>query len=459
MKLDEIAEINPWWKDKESINNDDKIKAAQNSGIRWDRGQIFTYDKGIFSLRGPRQTGKTTWIKFRIRELLSRGIDPRSILYLSCDKISDFKELANSLSEFKEWAKQDELFIFLDEISFVEEWQRGLKYLVDKGDLKKSTIIVTGSSSLDITKSVERLPGRTGTGKRHFLFYPMTFREYVEARGQLQDLLIKKDWIGDCQLYIKEINGLVIDYCKSGGISSAVPVFTHDKNIPTYIYDTYAAWITGDLAKAEKRENLSRQIIHKIIESYVSSLNWTNIAKVTAAESHSTIADYVDTMEKLFFLQYVYTYAAHKKGAGFARNKKIYFADPFLFFLGIFMTRNIERPFEFCNEFLLSKENQGKLIEGIVLNSIVAELNRRTQRDDFDYKNYVFFWSDGTGEVDFVVSMDEKEPIGIEVKWRNKPQLKRYPFKRSLILTEKEYNPEKGFIPVGVFLLDPGRWI
>ena len=59
MKIDEIAKSNLWWKDKENINNDEKIVRAKESGIKWDRAEIFEFEKGLFSLRGPRQTENT----------------------------------------------------------------------------------------------------------------------------------------------------------------------------------------------------------------------------------------------------------------------------------------------------------------------------------------------------------------------------------------------------------------
>jgi predicted AAA+ superfamily ATPase len=459
MRLDEIAESNEWWKAKENINNDDKIMRANESGINWDRGELFKLEEGLYSLRGPRQTGKSTWVKLRIRDLLlKKEVDPKSIFFLSCERIMDFNDLVEALVEYLKWIKKERTYIFLDEISFVKDWQRGLKYLIDRGDLAKSSIIVTGSSSLDLTKTVERLPGRVGEGKRKYQFNPMSFLEYIQSQNKLSDLLKKKKWIDETPLYIDEINHLLLDYCKSGGISRAVVRFVQKGMIPTSTYDAYSAWITGDLAKADKQENLSRQIIAKVIESYTTSLNWTAISKGTAAESHSTIADYADTMEKLFFLQHVYSYAQHKQGAAFAKNKKIYFSDPFLFFLGNYMTKNMESPYGFCSDFLLSKENQGKVIEGMVLNSIVAHLREKTQRDDFDYKNSVFFWSGSKGEVDFVACKG-KAPLGVEVKWRTKPEIKETPFKKTLLLTEKVFDPEKGKIPIGAFLLDPGKFL
>ena len=47
----------------------------------------------IYTLSGLRQVGKTTLIKFLIKDLLNLVEDPKTILYLSCDPIENRGEL------------------------------------------------------------------------------------------------------------------------------------------------------------------------------------------------------------------------------------------------------------------------------------------------------------------------------------------------------------------------------
>lgn len=82
--------------------------------------------------------------------------------------MADEKELFEVLNLYLNWAaafRLERKYIFLDEISSVRNWEKGLKYLVDTGALKNATVVLTGSHSIDIKGSIERLPGRRGEGE------------------------------------------------------------------------------------------------------------------------------------------------------------------------------------------------------------------------------------------------------------------------------------------------------
>ena len=67
MYAGELLGYNPWWMDKKAINADPQIKDWEESKLKWDPGlDAFKADDYIYSLRGPRQVGKTTLIKLWI---------------------------------------------------------------------------------------------------------------------------------------------------------------------------------------------------------------------------------------------------------------------------------------------------------------------------------------------------------------------------------------------------------
>ncbi|WP_256202728.1 AAA family ATPase [Sulfuracidifex tepidarius] len=72
--------------------------------------------------------------------------------------------------------------LILDEVTPLEDWWKIIKYYIDKGELSTDVIIVSGSSSLGITKSVERFPGRKGYGKEISVL-PLSFPQFVEVHG------------------------------------------------------------------------------------------------------------------------------------------------------------------------------------------------------------------------------------------------------------------------------------
>lgn len=121
-----------------------------------------------------------------IKDLLTEGRDSKSIFYYSCDLVSNEKELFEVINEYLDWAltfRLDRKYIFLDEISSVKNWEKGLKYLVDAGILKNISVILTGSHSIDIKRSIERLPGRRGEGDEPLdkILLPMKFAEFAET--------------------------------------------------------------------------------------------------------------------------------------------------------------------------------------------------------------------------------------------------------------------------------------
>lgn len=184
-----IPKHNPWWRDPSEISNDEKIKEFEAATIQWNPRIKYSikFDKDkIYTLRGPRQVGKTTLIKLLIKDLLTEGKDPKSIFYYSCDLVANEKELFEVINEYLDWAmtfRLDRKYIFLDEISSVKNWEKGLKYLVDAGILKNTSVILTGSHSIDIKHSIERLPGRRGEGDEPLdkILLPMKFAEFAET--------------------------------------------------------------------------------------------------------------------------------------------------------------------------------------------------------------------------------------------------------------------------------------
>ena len=191
MNLEDIHFQNPWWDLKENIENDRHIKIFNQCSFQYLPPLYNSSDlekSGIYTLRGPRQSGKTTTMKLLIKKLLDKGKDPSNILYLTLDNIKDKEELIETLKNWfllRQKAKADRLFVFLDEISFIDNWQIALKYLSDINLLSESFVLLSGSSAYDIKKSSERLPGRRGMGD-DFIQLPVSFKEYVQTIHHLQ---------------------------------------------------------------------------------------------------------------------------------------------------------------------------------------------------------------------------------------------------------------------------------
>src|SRR3989338_10368142 len=153
MELLDIRKQNPWWETKERINEDPKIRDYHSAKVKWMprlKKYIFLDKNVVYSIRGPRQVGKTTLLKIMIRELLQKN-QAINILYFACDLLKDNFALRDLLDTYLNWVRsqnQDRIYIFLDEISSVKDWQKAIKQFVDLHGNKNVTIILTGSHTL-----------------------------------------------------------------------------------------------------------------------------------------------------------------------------------------------------------------------------------------------------------------------------------------------------------------------
>lgn len=168
---------NPWW--------------AGNSippqyQLPYERKQlksIIAYEKlrRIVVIKGPRRTGKTTLMYQYIAKLLEKGVVPQRILFASMDDLNlrialqdliDTYQIALNLQE----KSADKLYLFLDEIHFLENWSLMAKTITDRD--KSIYLVVSGSSASLMAKSSESLAGRT----IEETILPFTFREAIEAQ-------------------------------------------------------------------------------------------------------------------------------------------------------------------------------------------------------------------------------------------------------------------------------------
>ena len=101
MDYSKLKEANPWWENKNLIDNDINLVRLEKQKIKWQYSIIESLEDGIYSLRGPRQVGKTTWIKQKIKSLLETT-EPKNILFYSCDDIRTFEELTELIELFLE---------------------------------------------------------------------------------------------------------------------------------------------------------------------------------------------------------------------------------------------------------------------------------------------------------------------------------------------------------------------
>ncbi len=74
--------------------------------------------------------------------------------------------------------------LFLDEVTSIPGWERGIKRLVDSGELRSVLVVTTGSRATDLRRGAERLPGRKGKlARTNYWFTPVAYGEFVRVCG------------------------------------------------------------------------------------------------------------------------------------------------------------------------------------------------------------------------------------------------------------------------------------
>ncbi|MBU1597812.1 MAG: ATP-binding protein [Nanoarchaeota archaeon] len=449
MELALLKESNPWWEDKNWADKDFHLTNLNKQSIRWIYTIIDDFSIGIYSLRGSRQVGKTCWIKQKIKYLLAKTA-LSNIFFYSCDNLNkdDLLEIINVFLELSESGKK---FIFLDEIPFVKDWELAIKHLYDAGKLKDCFVLLCGSNSLDLKRSVERLPGRGDAGKRHFIMQPLLFSEYLKAINFKLALTGKK--AKDEALLKLNLRGLTRaynDYLLTGGFLKIINEYYETKAISDASYDVYLKWIIGDLAKLNLKEKYAKQILRRVLETGSSEVSWSSLMSGTEVDTHNTIAKYAEALEEMFVLNILFKMDFNKKIPDYPKSKKIYFSDPFIISCAYKWVNSIEDNFRKYNTYL--EQNTDKISEGVFLNHMIRILTRRNKSNVFNYSDVIYYWTNKakTKEVDFVY--DGK---AFEVKYRNEIKSSDYrglsDFKEAYLITKRTF--DKRTYPIPVFLM------
>ena len=421
--------MNPWWDNESAIELDKHINALRNFKYTHNPPLLNEDFKpgSLYTIRGPRQIGKTTFLKLFIREKL-KYIPRESIFYWSCDNLVSGNDLIDLLDEYADFCKVKDArpeYILLDEITGIADWQRSLKFIIDNDILPDACFILTGSNALDLRSGSERLPGRRGKHGKDLFILPLTFREYVELIDPEWYSKHMDDSIDELKVQNRALRTLFERYLITGGIPLVINEYEMNGSIPNYIFDLYYSWMIGDILKEGKNEQSMKELMKSILLSYTTPVSWDSLAKRSSIKSHVTISSYVEVLSNIFVAIPCFFFNVHEGKVNFNKNKKIYIFDPFI--LRIFTERlNIS----------VDKE---KIIEGIV----GAHFKRRDLLEDIYYTQI-------KKETDFVSINGD----GYEVKYQNRISKedfrnRRY-FKEFTILSRDIF--DKNTIPVHTFL-------
>jgi Predicted ATPase (AAA+ superfamily) len=141
--------------------------------------------KEVSVITGVRRSGKSTALLQTLKEIIENGASVQNILYINFEEPAfasdlDLKFLLQIYQAYREkFSPQGKIYVALDEVHMVPQWEKFVRGVYDRGDEVK--FYITDSSSHLLSKEY----GYTLTGRIYSnVIYPLSFREYLLFKGQ-----------------------------------------------------------------------------------------------------------------------------------------------------------------------------------------------------------------------------------------------------------------------------------
>ncbi|PIU03211.1 MAG: hypothetical protein COT55_00055 [Candidatus Diapherotrites archaeon CG09_land_8_20_14_0_10_32_12] len=319
----------------------------------------------ILSIEGPRRVGKTVLMKQLINHLIENKTNSKDILYHSFDNYSQ-----DPIKVFLEYEKvrgsslrDGKVYLFLDELQKVNDWQTYIKTIFD--NYQNVKIVISGSSLRQSKK--ESLAGRIF----EFFVSPLSFGEYLvfADKKNLLNVEINDVLLTEYNVYLfRQYPDLALN---------------KDYGTRTYVGDLISKIIFEDSGKYIP--NVDKDLLHKIFNIILRNpgqiVEYSDLAKDLGTERR-IVSDYIEFLISSSLIRKVYNFSTNPRKIE-TRARKIY---------------------PFCTT----------LIKYVDEN---PEMSKVVETDVAFQTNAEFFWKERNEEIDFILNSDKK--IAVEVKYRN----------------------------------------
>jgi len=419
LTIEKLSEMNHWWKlgrVKSEFVPPYKRKLFQELLKYLDLRQII----GIVGLR---RVGKTT-LFYQCIDYLIKKIEPANIIYFSFDESkAELEDVFKFYEEhvIKKRIGEEKIFVFLDEIQKLEDWQNKIKIYYDLYP-NKVKFLISGSASLNILlKAKESLAGRI------FYFYLdlLSFEEFLELRKKPVKEIKKRPDLWKRELRIELNNYLLKPFPEI--------IDAPDELAKRYIKEAVIEKaVLRDLRELFEIRELD--VIEKIIVVMATNpgliLNLDDLAKDFGI-SRQVLSNYLYYLQSCFLIKQLRNFRGSLKAAS-RKLKKYYLLHP-------------------CFALTLANPETGKIRENLVMFKTKAE----------------YYWKERNKEVDFILKNNEILPI--EVKYKAQVRLKelkgllkfiqQFKAKMALVITEDYAAKEKinskkiTFVPLWKWLI------
>lgn len=356
----------------------------------------------VHILWGPRQLGKSTFLKMLVLRLLKGNVPPRSACYIACDGVVTLERFEQIVRSFSQSVSDFQIsYLFLDEVQFIKGWAGLFKALLDEGLLRSSVVIITGSDASVLKEAKATFPGkhRRSLYAKDIELYPLNFREFVQISGGSVSNEQEKSELFDL-------------YLLSGGFPLTINEVLCSKKLPKSIYAIYQDWIIGDFLRKDKNKEQLYATLCAIVKTLGSQISFNSLHRHVDRGALTTTIEYVELLEQIGVIQIVSALDQNALGPAPKKAKKIHFTDPFLVSVILNLLKDLQRIGDDFN-----------IDTSILVEGVVTTYMRRT---------FPTYYIKAEGEVDIAV-VKSGNFIPIEVKWTEQTrsqdlkQLLKYP--------------------------------
>ena len=407
--LKSLAFWNDWW--FEEIEPESVVREKHLSEIL----ELMDMREAVVLL-GIRRSGKST-LMYQLVDRLMKEWSAENICYVNFDDnaLVPFRSNVDFLDKVYETYleyqdPEGKVFLFLDEIQNVANWQHWVKKLYDKN--RNIKFVLSGSSaSLLKTEYATLLTGRNIL----HVVYPLSFQEFLMFKN-----VSTKDLHGYLLRHGPKLKRHLNEYLKYGGFPEVV--LTDSDKLKTELLKNY---FTGIIARdvlmhhkirdATKVENLA----HFLLTNSSNLISAKKLGNVIKSSTH-TVLEYLQILEDVYLI-YTVPYFSFTLKEQMLRPRKVYCIDSGL--------RNAV-SFRFS-------EDIGRIAE----NTVFLQLKRMGHE--------VYYWKSEKGrEVDFLIKSGIDIIELVQVCWNMdakvleretralKEAMEHFDLKESLIITE-----------------------
>jgi predicted AAA+ superfamily ATPase len=284
----------------------------------------------VVALTGPRRGGKTFLFQAMIRDLLKSGVDPTAIVSVNLEDsrlfglaAADLEALLQGYFELWPEKKDQDAFLFLDEVQAVPGWERFVRRVLDN---ERMHVFVTGSSASMLGRELSAaLRGRT----LNFTVLPLSVPEYGLFQGDVLDDLSSSRaaarWGHRQETYMRH-----------GGFPEivAMPEPLKRRTLADYL----DLMLYRDIVERFDVKNtaLFRHVINTLLHNIANLVSVNRLYQLLKSQGHAlsrdTLYDYFGYLEEamLFFFVPIHSGSIKQQQVN---PKKVYVLDPGFFWI------------------------------------------------------------------------------------------------------------------------------